>query len=175
MLDKIKARAQSVVSKAHVPKQSSGQYLVGLDIGTEFVKALIAKVGDDHLEIIGEGKAHQELSDMQAGAISDIAGVVRNCDEALNLAEQQAGVSARQAVIGIAGELVKGTTTTVRCTRKDPKKELDLDEIEQIITLVQQRAESRAKQQLAWELGGKEVEIRLVNSALVSIDIDGYS
>jgi cell division protein FtsA len=80
----------------------------------------------------------------------------------------------RTAVIGIAGELVKGTTTTVRCTRKNPNKALDLAEIEKIIGLVQKRAEARAKQQLAWELGGKEVEIRLVNSALVSIDIDGY-
>jgi cell division protein FtsA len=39
---------------------------------------------------------------------------------------------------------------------------------------VQQRAEAKAKKRLAWELGGKDVEIRLVNSALVGIDIDGY-
>ena len=35
-------------------------------------------------------------------------------------------------------------------------------------------AQERAKQQLAYELGGKDVQIRLVNSALVNIDIDGY-
>ena len=111
---------------------------------------------------------------MQAGAISDIAAVVANCDDALNQAEQMSGASARSAVIGIAGELVKGTTTTVKCTRKNPTKPLDIEEIEQIIGLVQERAEQKAKQQLEWELGGKNVEIRLVNSALVSIDIDGY-
>jgi cell division protein FtsA len=43
-----------------------------------------------------------------------------------------------------------------------------------IIELVQERAESKARQELAWELGGKDVEVRLVNSALVRIDIDGY-
>jgi cell division protein FtsA len=46
--------------------------------------------------------------------------------------------------------------------------------MEKIINLVQERAEKRAKQQLAWELGGKSVDVRLVNSALVSIEIDGY-
>jgi cell division protein FtsA len=46
--------------------------------------------------------------------------------------------------------------------------------MEKIINLVQERAQIKAKQQLAWELGGKEVEVRLVNSALVSIEIDGY-
>lgn len=148
--------------------------MVALDIGTENVKALIGRIHGDELEIVGAGRAHQELTDMQAGAIADIAGVVSNCDTALSQAEQQAGVSVRTAVIGIAGELVKGTTTTVRCTRKNANKPLDLDEIEKIIGLVQKRAEERAKQQLAWELGGKEVDVRLVNSALVNIDIDGY-
>ena len=126
------------------------------------------------VEIIGVGRAHQGLSDMQAGAISDIAAVVENCDKALNQAEEQAGVSVRTAIIGIAGELVKGTTTTVRVARKEVTKPLDIIEMEKIINLVQERAQEKAKQQLAWELGGKEVEVRLVNSALVSIEIDGY-
>jgi cell division protein FtsA len=150
------------------------RYIVALDIGTEFVKALIGKVSNDHIEIIGVGRQHQELSDMQAGAIADIGRVVENCDKALTQAEQQAGVSAREAVIGIAGELVKGTTATVRVVRKQPDKPLDLPEVERIIKLVQERAEAKAKKQLAWELGGKEVEVRLVNSALVGMEIDGY-
>ena len=173
-LNKIKQLGKTVTAKTARKKPAKDVLVVGLDIGTEFVKVLIARVVDNKLEIIGTGRAHQGLSDMQAGAISDIAAVVANCDKALNDAEQQAGVSPRSAVIGIAGELVKGTTTTVRARRKNPDKELDITEVERIITLVQKRAEERAKQQLAWEVGGKEVEIRLVNSALVRIEIDGY-
>lgn len=177
MLDKLKGISESVLARAKQNKTQNaggGQYVVGLDIGTENVKALIAEIKDGKMDVIGVGRAHQELTDMQAGAIADIAAVVVNCNKALNQAEQQAGVSARMSVIGIAGELVKGTTTTVRATRKNPTKSLDIAEVERIIALVQERAEARAKKQLAWELGGKEVEIRLVNSALVNIDIDGY-
>lgn len=174
-------RARSGASKAAAKaKERAGkqddQYLVALDIGTEFVKALIGRVNpqDSSLEIIGVGRQHQALTDMQAGAISDIAGVVENCDKALSQAEDQAGVSVRTCIIGIAGELVKGTTTTVRVARKHPTKALDIAEMEKIINLVQERAQAKAKQELAWELGGKTVEVRLVNSALVSIEIDGY-
>lgn len=174
MLDKIKNLKTSVASRASRKKNDNEQYLVALDIGTEFVKALIGKVTDDGVEIIGVGRTHQELSDMQAGAIADIQSVVNNCDAALTQAEEQAGVSSKSAIIGIAGELVKGTTTTVRFKRKVAEKELDIAEVERIISLVQQRARERAKQQLTWELGGKDVEIRLVNSALVNIEIDGY-
>ena len=148
--------------------------MVALDVGTEFVKALVGQVIGDEVEIIGVGRAHQELADMQAGAIADIAAVVANCDKALAAAEQQAGVSARSAILGIAGELVKGTTSTVRFTRKTPSKELSIDEMARIIDMVQERAEAKARNELAWELGGKDVEVRLVNSALVRIDIDGY-
>jgi cell division protein FtsA len=183
MLDQFKGLKDSAVSAAAAAKSRvqtrraaapAEKHLVALDIGTEYVKALIGRVTPDGIDIIGAGRAHQKLSDMQAGAIADIGGVVENCDAALNEAEQQAGVSVRSAIIGIAGELVKGTTTTVRVVRKTPEKALDMPELERIIRLVQQRAEAKAKQQLAWELGGKDVSVRLVNSALVGIEIDGY-
>lgn len=187
MFDKVKNSmagfASKVASKAaevnekvakNAKSQEEAQYIVGLDIGTEFVKALIGRIDSDRIEVVGVGRAHQDLSDMQAGAIADIGSVVENCDKALAEAEQQAGVSVRTAVIGIAGELVKGMTATVRVSRKNADKPLDAPEVERIIKLVQGRAEEKAKKQLAWELGGKEVEVRLVNSALVGIEIDGY-
>ena len=150
--------------------------MIGLDIGTEFVKALVARVTEDNqLEIIGVGRAHQSQTDMQAGAIADIASVVANCDEALNQAEQQAGVSGRSAVVGIAGELVKGSTLNVRISRKEPEIEIDISEIDRIFNLAQQKAHDKAKEQLKIETGGKDISLKLVNSALISIEIDGYS
>jgi len=187
MLSKVKSvssgiahRAIKTVNTAKVPIRKNvkkdDKYLVALDIGTEFVKALIGHVNesDATVEIIGVGRVHQGLSDMQAGAISDIAAVVENCDKALNQAEEEAGVSVRTCIIGIAGELVKGTTTTIKVARKESAKPLDIVEMEKIINIVQSKAQEKAKAQLAWELGGKNVEVRLVNSALVGIEIDGY-
>jgi hypothetical protein len=141
MLNNAKNMGQSLKEK--IPKgaksgrrgEPGGEYMVALDVGTEFVKALIGRVTGDEVEIIGVGRAHQELADMQAGAISDIAAVVANCDKALAAAEQQAGVSARTAMVGIAGELVKGTTSTVRFTRKNSSKEISIDEMRKSLKL----------------------------------------
>jgi cell division protein FtsA len=179
MLDKLKGLKEAAMTRVQAAKPSTAEnttrHLIALDIGTEYVKALIGRVEDGQVTIVGMGRAHQGLSDMQAGAVADIGAVVENCDAALNEAEKQAGVSARGAIIGIAGELVKGTTTTVRVARKTPNKALDMVEVERIIKMVQERAEAKAKQQLAWELGGKTIDVRLVNSALVGIEIDGYT
>lgn len=157
-----------------INKGADDDYLVALDIGTEFVKALIAKLDGEDLQIVGVGRCRQDVSDMHSGAIADIAGVVRNCEEALAQAEEQAGLQAKRVVIGIAGELVKGVTDTIRYRRPQPDRPLDDSEMEFIIEKVQERAQAKAQKQIALETGNNEVEVKLVNSALVGIHIDGY-
>ncbi|MDK2899213.1 MAG: cell division protein FtsA [Patescibacteria group bacterium] len=152
----------------------ANDYIVGLDIGTEYVKALVAKIDGEEIDIVGVGRAHQKISDMYSGAIADISGVVHNCEDALSDAEDQAGLQANRVVIGIAGELVKGVTNTIRYRRPQPDRPLDTAEMEFIIEKVQERAHTKAQKQIALETGNADVEIKLVNSALVSIHIDGY-
>lgn len=156
-------------------KEANDRHFAALDIGTEFVKVLIAKYNnEDDIEIVGVGRSHQDIDDMHSGAIADIGGVVRNCEEALAEAEDQAGVQAKKVVIGIAGELVKGVTNTIRYKRPQPDRALDVNEMEFIIEKVQERAQTKVQKQIAWETGNDDVEVKLVNSAIVSIHIDGY-
>ncbi|HEY0965592.1 MAG TPA: cell division FtsA domain-containing protein [Candidatus Saccharimonadales bacterium] len=160
--------------KARREQSDDSQHIVALDIGTEFVKALIAKLDGDQMKIVGVGRVRQQVSDMHSGAIADISGVVQNCEDALAEAEQQAGLQAKRVIIGIAGELVKGVTNTIRYRRPQPDRPLDESEMEFIIEKVQERAQVKAQKQIALETGNEEVEVKLVNSALVSIHIDGY-
>lgn len=149
--------------------------LLALDIGTEFVKAVIAeKTNDDNLNIIGVGKEHQNMGNMYAGAIADIQAVVSTCEKALSRAEEMAGVVSKTCVVGIAGELIKGNTQTVRYKRKDSNKPITDNEMQQIIQKVQEKAGEQAKQEIALETDNPEVEVRLINSAIVSLSIDGY-
>ena len=149
--------------------------ILGLDIGTEFVKAVLAeptKKGD--LKILGVGKAKQSEGNMHAGAVADIPAVVDVCEHALLDAEKQAGERAELTVVGIAGELIKGNTTTVNYTRKDPNKPITEAEMREIIKKVQQKSGEVAKKTVALETGNENVEVRLINSAIVSLTIDGY-
>ncbi|HVE81106.1 MAG TPA: cell division FtsA domain-containing protein [Candidatus Dormibacteraeota bacterium] len=157
----------------------AAQYLVALDIGTEFVKALVGQVvgdpgGNQTVEILGVGRQRQRLTDMQSGAVTDIAGVVDNCDAALKAAEKMSGVVARDAVVGIAGELVKGTSTTVRYKRTNPTDRIEMLELRKILDRVQVKAYDKAKENLAWETGQQDIDVKMVNTAIVDVQIDGY-
>lgn len=149
--------------------------ILGLDIGTEFVKAILAKPGSHgELKIIAAAKTRQQEGSMHAGAISDIPAVVATCEEALVQVEDVAGERAEQTVVGIAGELIKGNTTSVKYARKDPNSPITEAEMNEIIKRVQAKAGDVAKRAVALETGNENIEVRLINSAIVSLAIDGY-
>ena len=171
----------SILSKIVPPASSEANkikadpnYLLALDIGTEFVKVIIAKKGRSSLTIAGIGKAQQGSANMFSGAIADIPGVVKTCEKALSQAEEMAGLMAKEVVVGIAGELVKGNTITVKYRRSDAAKPINEEEMTKIIKRVQERAGEIARQEIALETNNPDVEVSLINSALVSLHIDGY-
>lgn len=149
-------------------------YAISLDIGTEFVKVLVFRIEKDMAYVVGTGRQKQALTDMQGGRVTDIYGVIRNCEKALEEACDEAKVSPRQCIIGIAGELVKGATTAVHYRRTDSKEKITVKELREIIEQVQVRAFDKTRSELAWETGQEELDVKLVNSAVVDVKIDGY-
>lgn len=156
--------------------------MLALDIGTEFVKAVIFKKEEDFFGdrekqrgvVVGVGRARQPSGYMLAGAVANIEGVSYTCGQAIKRAAQIACVEPTKAVIGVAGEFIKGATTNFIEQREKPEKEIDLSELKNIIQKAQWKAFSQIRSQLAWETGRSEVEIRLVNALITEIRIDGY-
>lgn len=155
-------------------KKIKDRYAIALDIGTEFVKALIFRVEPRRGIVVGVGRQRQRLQDMHGGGVTDIHGVISNSEKALEQAAEMAGLLPDQVIIGIAGELVKGTTTTIRYVRPNPTLPITYEELRDIINRVQRRAFDRARTVLAWETGQSEIDVRLVNAAIVEVRIDGY-
>ncbi|MBQ9180606.1 rod shape-determining protein [Candidatus Saccharibacteria bacterium] len=149
--------------------------ILGLDIGTEYVKAILGrpnKKGD--IDILSFAKVKQMEGSMYAGAVADITAVVNTCEEVLMRVEDDAGERANLTVVGVAGELIKGNTTTVNYRREDSSKPISEAEMTEIIKKVQEKSGEAARAAVALETGNESVEVRLINSAIVSLTIDGY-
>lgn len=162
--------------------KSKKDYLLALDIGTEFVKALIFKVDTSLFKdeeekkglVVGVGRQRQLPNQMQAGAVADIDGVALTCQRAIEQAGQMARLKPTKAVLGVAGEFIKGLTTNFAYQRSRPEEEIDLAELKNIIQKIQWKAFDQLRSQLAWETGQPEIEIRLVNALVNELHIDGY-
>src|SRR5512135_2713165 len=122
-----------------------------LDVGTEFAKALVFEIDNaGHGTVRGVGRKRQGLSHMQSGTVADIAAVVDNCAVALQEAEEMAGFRPTQVVIGIAGELVKGFTTTLTQERSKPDLQISETELQKLIEGVQREALREAERSITW-------------------------
>lgn len=157
-------------------KKQKSNYALSLDIGTEVVKALIFQIDSEDGKgiVVGVGKERQKSGHMTSGAVADIAGVVMTCQKAIEKAAFGLNFVPEQCIVGIAGELVKGTTVTVHYERVRPQLKIDMPELKNIVQKVQWKAFDRVRQQLAWETGHSEIDIKLINAAIVDVRIDGY-
>lgn len=157
-------------------KKSEKSYALALDIGTELVKALVFKIDKKERKgiVLGCGKVQQKLGDMQGGVVTNIEGVVSTCQQAVQFAQKEAGKSANQVVLGIAGELVRGETVTIHYERLKPYLKIDLKELVQILKQAQWQAFDKVRKQLSLEAGVKELDVKLINSVVVDVWIDGY-
>ena len=149
-------------------------YYTALDIGTEYIKALVVKREGRNGVVLGASRQRQEITDMQGGVPSNIQGIIDSCDRAMSQAEDMCDTIPGQVVIGIAGEQVKGLSTTVTVPRSDPNLKINEVELLQTLQLVQKRALREAQHAMSLELGVPDVNVKLINSAVTSVRIDGF-
>ncbi|MFC1616364.1 cell division FtsA domain-containing protein [Patescibacteria group bacterium] len=157
-----------------IKKKASDGHFLALDIGTDVIKALICVAEGDKCKVLGIGRKHQRLGDMQNGVVTDIASVISNCHSAIREAEKTAGIVPPQMILGISGELVKGATNCTSYVRREANKKIDLSELKNIVHKIQWRAFDVVRSQLAHETGFNEIDVKLVNAAIVDVRIDGY-
>lgn len=148
---------------------------IALDVGTEFVKTLIFSIESPAEAVVrGVGRHRQGLSHMQSGTVTDIGAVVENCREAIDAAERMAGFRPDHCVIGMAGELVKGFTTSHSQERRRPDAPIGEGELQKLIEGVEREALFEAERSITWETGLPTVDVRLVHAAVTGASIDGY-
>lgn len=157
--------------------QGKNNHFLALDIGTEVVKALVFQINQEagKATVVGTARVRQKLGNMESGAVADIAGVIDTSRAAITEACAQANIpSVHRSIVGIAGELVKGTTTTVHYNRVNRDLSIGLPELKTIVQKVQEKALERIQKELAAETGQSEIDIQLINAMIVDVRIDGY-
>ena len=84
----------------------SKRTIVGLDIGTSKVCAIIGEIKDDKIDIIGHGLS--ESKGLKKGAIVNIELTVNSIKEAIKEAEVMSGIKIDSVIAGIAGSHIQG-------------------------------------------------------------------
>lgn len=83
----------------------NSEFFVGLDIGTNSIKVVVAESSDDRLSIVGVGSERSE--GVSRGVIVDIDKAAGAIKRAVKKAETQANISIRDVVVGISANMLQ--------------------------------------------------------------------
>ncbi len=86
-----------------------GEVIVGLDIGTTKVAAVIGEVTSSGIDVIGVGTSPSE--GLRQGVVVNIEATTNSIAAAIQEAEQMAAVDVQSVYVGIAGGHVRGFTS----------------------------------------------------------------
>jgi cell division protein FtsA len=109
----------------------SSDIIVGLDIGTTKIAAVVAEIGDGGLDVIGVG-THPSRG-LKKGVIVNIDSTVAAIKQAVLEAEGMSGCEISQVYVGIAGGHIKGINSTGTVAVKD--KEVRTSDVAKVLEL----------------------------------------
>ncbi len=107
------------------------EHIVGLDIGTTNVRAVIAEPLDGRLEVVGIGEA--ESKGLRKGVIVNPEASVESIRKALEGAERMSGLHAEEAYVALGGSHIKGHNSQGVVAISSRHREITRDDIQRVI------------------------------------------
>lgn len=103
--------------------------IVGLDIGTTKICAIVGSVSDDGIEIVGIGSSPS--TGLRKGVVINIESTVASIKKAIEEAELMAGCEIKSVYAGIAGGHIKGINSQGVIAIKN--REVSQDDVKRVI------------------------------------------
>ncbi len=111
-------------------KRNDKRLIVGLDIGTSKISAIVAEVGSDgDIEIIGMGK--HAARGMKKGVVVNIESTMQSIKRAIEEAELMAGCEIHSVFVGVAGSHINSLNSHGMVAIRD--KEVTTDDLERVM------------------------------------------
>lgn len=112
---------------------SNKNIIVGLDIGTAKIIAIVASPNeqDNSLSILGIGIAESE--GLNRGVVVNIDKTVNTIKRVIAQAEQQSGIKIEEVVVGIAGDHIESFQSRTIITISNPQLEITDNDLERLL------------------------------------------
>lgn len=164
----------------YVPQFDPDEILLGVDVGTRYIKAVLFKAtSPSEITIIGYARVAQKYGAMRDAMIVNLQQVVEACDvcvgRAIDLAEKRLGQIElpTRAVLGIAGELVKGVSIMAGYDRDNSEEKISEDELAAVVDHVKEQSFAGALAEIAEEIGTAPEQIEEISTRIDTTEIDG--
>src|SRR5258708_8238976 len=111
---------------------------------------------------------------MSGGAIADLESVIQSCKRALEAAEDMAKTVPGQVLVGIAGELIKGFSSTIAYPRENSKSKVRSGEISTMLQMFHRPALRDTQHLLELDPSYTHLQPRLLHSSITNPHAAAY-
>ncbi|PJE57736.1 MAG: hypothetical protein COU82_00250 [Candidatus Portnoybacteria bacterium CG10_big_fil_rev_8_21_14_0_10_38_18] len=139
--------------------------LVILDIGSQFIKALL-------LEVDREEEKGNLLGWAKENFVDDFEKLCANCQKLIKKLEKKTGRKSEELFIGVGGDALRGTSINFCHKREQPRQKIDLTELKYLVQKTQWKAFEKIRKDFSLESGFSEAEVRLVSAHIINIKMD---
>ena len=107
------------------------RYLVGLDVGTSKVTAVVGEILDGGLDIVGMGVA--ESRGIRRGVVVNLEAAVESIKKAIDEAELMAGIEIDTVHLALSGPHIKGFNSRGVIAVAGKNREISRDDVRRAI------------------------------------------
>ncbi len=110
-------------------------FSVGLDIGTTKIVAIIGKENEyGKIEVLGTGRS--KSLGVHRGVVNNITQTIRSIQQAIEMAEADAGLKIGSVVVGIAGQHIRSLQHSDYITRPNSEEVINEEDLEKLCNQV---------------------------------------
>jgi len=149
--------------------------LVVLDIGSQFLKALLLETNKEKKGIIHCWSKEVILKNNNGGTSIDIENILKPCQKVLQKLKNKIPLKTNQLFLGVGSEIIGGVSTSFCYKRENPEQKIDITELKHLVQRVQWKGFEKIRKQFVLDTNLLEKDLKLIDAHIVDIKVDGQS
>ena len=113
--------------------QNQDEIIVGLDIGTSKVVAIVGEIGPEgNIEVVGIGRSRS--LGVHRGVVNNITQTIQSIQQAVEQAEANSGLKIGSVTVGIAGQHIRSLQHSDYITRPNSEEVIGEEDLDLVFT-----------------------------------------
>lgn len=162
------------LSKFPIFKKKDEKCFLALDIGTEAVKSLTFRKGDDRIIVIGKFVQYLDELGLSINTDFDPSIIKKAISKVLEKARSKKGTEISSVLLKLPANVSRSEIISVLFKRENHKKIITEKEERDIYEKISEETKKRAYQNFSEKTGILSQDIQLIDLEIIQIKIDGY-
>jgi len=148
---------------------------IAIEIDGDRITAVSFTHDKNSIKLLCSAVVFMNESELLPSEIVNQENVARKLEKVLAKVGYNLPVSSNEIILSLPGESVHNVLVHGKYERSNPRAKIDLTELKNLIYKIEWKSFDRMRRLLDVKSGGRDKDVRLLNSEIVNLEIDGHT